>query len=597
MRNGEKGDVSIEELEEVRESINNKVDKETGKGLSTNDFTNEDKEQVKIIKKLDSVLDRNTTEKAEILKIDDCKEYRADLKIYGNSKQISDNILNLLELQVTQNACCSVISKTENELTLLSNTEEKSSHIAFQIHLESGTYYFQRKFQILGGTAVSATGQVIFYDKANNWYKIFNMQQNQENVTFDIEKEADYQLYFHLKTDKATNDSEIQVRFYDLMLNKKEIQTCKDNINVVVSNKNIAKINENDFELTSNTIRNKARNESKELARFYLKKNQTINMNLKLISKPTSETTLSSYIDNVSNTSYAFTSITTMPLNSIITRTFTATEDCEVTYKLWGNSNSDIFEFQFWAELDKITDYVEHKEQKVTFPLTENQELSGNDYLDENGIHKNDETIAFTEEQKTAYNKIKELYTYDDTTIVYSTDKVSPILQMTYGQNLTKRVKELEDEKELLKNKIQQLEQRGLIQAKATTTTYETTTAEWQKMNINLTSVSFNKNDTVFQLTDGKVKVLKDMTALISANLGLAFDSLAVGEQDFGIFVNDVEKTTTGSYKDSGKVTSLQINNFPIQLHKNDIVCLKYWGSKIGQYGYLTTTALTIEEK
>ena len=43
-------------------------------------------------------------------------------------------------------------------------------------------------------------------------------------------------------------------------------------------------------------------------------------------------------------------------LNQIYTRTYTATEDCRIKYTLWGNANSDIFEFQLWAELDDTTD-------------------------------------------------------------------------------------------------------------------------------------------------------------------------------------------------------------------------------------------------
>lgn len=392
MRNGEKGDVSIEELEEVRESINNKVDKETGKGLSTNDFTNEDKEQVKIIKKLDSVLDRNTTEKAEILKIDDCKEYRADLKIYGNSKQISDNILNLLELQVTQNACCSVISKTENELTLLSNTEEKSSHIAFQIHLEAGTYYFQRKFQILGGTAVSTTGDIILYDSANNWYEIFKIQQNQEEVTFNVEQEGDYRLHFFIKTDKATNNSEIQVRFYDLMLNKKEIQTCKDNINVVVSNKNLINTNiikaknlpvftnitSNSFtldlskgsvsSLTSVDVLFGKLDGTKQYTLSYHHKQDNLNFKpyLKFIYDDGSSggNGNSSYENDIVSVSEANKKIVGIELG-------------------WNTqSNGGIVEFSNIQLEEGIikTDYVEHKEQKVTMPLQ--TQLLEDDYLD-----------------------------------------------------------------------------------------------------------------------------------------------------------------------------------------------------------------------
>ena len=131
------------------------------------------------------------------------------------------------------------------------------------------------------------------------------------------------------------------------------------------------------------------------------------------------------------------------------------------------------------------TNYVEHQQQTVTFPLSEGQKLMKGDYLADDGIHHvrkqdtvtgttkvfedakengsymcnikeagilNGKTItfnesvtnaiveyelaeeeieAYTEEQQEAYNQLKQLTAYEEETNIYSTNEVSPIFKVT----------------------------------------------------------------------------------------------------------------------------------------------------------------------
>ncbi len=128
-------------------------------------------------------------------------------------------------------------------------------------------------------------------------------------------------------------------------------------IKAVGDNGNIAKINETDWELTeNNTIRNKARNDGKVLTEdISLKKGQTITFNCNIISNTTNATSFALYANetNVSSKTIAINN-----RKGLTTVKYTATEDCTVYYKMWGNADSETFEFQFWANMgETATNY------------------------------------------------------------------------------------------------------------------------------------------------------------------------------------------------------------------------------------------------
>lgn len=162
-----------------------------------------------------------------------------------------------------------------------------------------------------------------------------------------------------------------------------EIKTVKDNVNVVVCNANVAKINESDWILTeNNTIKNKGATGGRVLSSFFAKKGQYIYLNLKMLSKPSLSTTFTVTENGKEVGKGHFLELQNMNLNIIYTKTFKVESDSKIELKCWGNDNSDIFEFQFWAEAGEatLTDYEAHQEQAITMPVQ--QEMLQGDYFD-----------------------------------------------------------------------------------------------------------------------------------------------------------------------------------------------------------------------
>lgn len=141
------------------------------------------------------------------------------------------------------------------------------------------------------------------------------------------------------------------------------------------------------WQYTDKGIKNVSRNNGTSITRINLKKGQTVKVGLKLFSKPTASASFTGYIEGKENTNIQFNSIQNFNLNQTYTRTYTATEDCSLTYTLWGNANSDTFEFQMWAELDTLTDYEQYKEE--VYNLNIQKDMLKNDYFD---LENNKET-------------------------------------------------------------------------------------------------------------------------------------------------------------------------------------------------------------
>ena len=171
-----------------------------------------------------------------------------------------------------------------------------------------------------------------------------------------------------------------------------EIKTVKDNINVVVCNANVAKINENNWILTeNNTIKNKRKNAAVELTHFFVPKNKKLKTYIKLISKPSQDSTFTFFANGKPLNQYNFGALQNQTLNTVISKEYTALEDTTIKFVFYGNANSDIFEFQFWAEVGEatLTDYEAHQEQTITIPVQ--QEMLKEDYFywkNEKEVHK-----------------------------------------------------------------------------------------------------------------------------------------------------------------------------------------------------------------
>lgn len=392
---------NIEALEKRTTSLETKVDKHDTDIEDLQSKSQELEEDSQAFRDfLSNIMPQGEAE-GEIIKVTDSARLPCEIKIIPNDEQetseASANILDLTKLELRSSSKCTVDSKSENEITITSTAEAGVSYVRFKIKLKAGTWYFNEAFEILEGNSVADTGKI--FGHKPDWSLAFNTWQASQKVSFTLEEDTELYFSFNVKGSADETTDIIKIRFYNLMFTKEnidytpfipqkpsfeypsEIETVKNKINLKIQNKNIAPINETDWELTeNNTIKNKARNAGLDLTEFDLKKGQTVKVSIKMVSKPSVSTSFSGYVDGTNVSSFGFNWIHGFNLNQIYTRTYTATEDCRIKYTLWGNANSDIFEFQLWAELDDTTDYIVHEEQN--YELDIQQEMLAGDKID-----------------------------------------------------------------------------------------------------------------------------------------------------------------------------------------------------------------------
>ena len=136
------------------------------------------------------------------------------------------------------------------------------------------------------------------------------------------------------------------------------------------------------WQYTDKGIKNISRNNGTSITKINLKKGQTVKIGFRLFSKPTASASFTGYIEGKENNNIQFNSIQNFNLNQTYSKTYTATEDCSLTYTLWGNANSETFEFQMWAELDTLTDYEQYKEEVYNLDIQQDM-LSGDYFIKE----------------------------------------------------------------------------------------------------------------------------------------------------------------------------------------------------------------------
>lgn len=182
-------------------------------------------------------------------------------------------------------------------------------------------------------------------------------------------------------------------------------------VEIKKQNKNIMPINTEFYELTSNGIKNKSNSRGKSITEFKIKKGKTLKLCLLLFSKPSVSSTFTVYLGGREVPNMSFTELQSHELNKKYERTFTTTEDTNIIITLWGNVNKEIFEFQFWAEINNITEYTEHQEQTKILPIQKPMLRIGNTrdifikkegkWYERHFIHK----VIFNGTESWAYNK------------------------------------------------------------------------------------------------------------------------------------------------------------------------------------------------
>lgn len=291
-------------------------------------------------------------------------EYPSEIETIGNNINVFNDI-NYKGTKVT--SASDMTNKPYSEISLESN-----QYYVARIHFEDGTYATGNNFMLYGYSeskqqiATIPNGTAKLHSNATE-IKYAKIGVNATGISTHQDK-----VIKGIKIEKVSDSTGVATAYSNY---------GNGSINLKIQNKNIAPINTTDWELTeNNTIKNKAKNAGLDLTEFDLKKGQTVKVSIKMVSKPSVSTSFSGYVDGTNVSSFGFNGIHRFNLNQIYTRTYTATEDCRIKYTLWGNANSDIFEFQFWAEINDTTDYIVHEEQD--YELDIQQEMLEGDKID-----------------------------------------------------------------------------------------------------------------------------------------------------------------------------------------------------------------------
>lgn len=291
-------------------------------------------------------------------------EYPSEIETIGNNINIFNDI-NYKGTKVT--SATDIMDKPYSEISL-----EDNQYYVARVHFEDGTYATDNNFMLYGYSeskqqiATFPNGTAKLHSNATE-IKYAKIGVNATGISTHQDK-----VIKGIKIEKVSDSTGVATAYSNY---------GNGSINLKIQNKNIAPINTTDWELTeNNTIKNKAKNAGLDLTEFDLKKGQTVKVSIKMVSKPSVSTSFSGYVDGTNVSSFGFNGIHGFNLNQIYTRTYTATEDCRIKYTLWGNANSDIFEFQFWAEINDTTDYIVHEEQD--YELDIQQEMLAGDKID-----------------------------------------------------------------------------------------------------------------------------------------------------------------------------------------------------------------------
>lgn len=134
-----------------------------------------------------------------------------------------------------------------------------------------------------------------------------------------------------------------------------------------------------DWSYTERGIKNLAGNAGKRIARFDICKGQTLKLGFKLLTDVVKDTSFTVTINGKGDNSISFIGIHTFSINKIYEKSYVATENTSISVTLWGNADSEIFEFQLWAEIDELTDYKQY--EQTDYILDIQQEMLNGDYF------------------------------------------------------------------------------------------------------------------------------------------------------------------------------------------------------------------------
>ena len=425
---------------------NNKVDKVEGKGLSTEDYTTEEKQKlaglnnyndaeikqdisnikkeqitqnnnIKNLQKNDAQQDKSieALQKENTELKEECSRLRQDLNAFpsgsaegeyitlkdsadsrfnkfvlkGNSKQDSRSGKNKLNLKnIIQKSYCN-IEVQEDKLIVTPTDDNYAGFFIVECNLKAGNYYVHLNSPV-------TTFNLVFSDSENNnlvgnLYTSAPITTEQDVVQIRINMAASQRNYTLNFEDLYINEgtSDLGYEPYGAMPSPEypsEIQNVEDNLNITVCNKNFFKIlnNINRDYITVNGDNTFTINGT-------LQKNDSFVFSNMKLKKGTYTFSLGDY-SKIKNCYYNIKDINTQEEISFFNyndKNVKIDKDryLEISFVIMaGTYNNVLITPQIEAGENK-TAWIEHKEQNFIFPLSQGQKLYKGDYLAEDGIH------------------------------------------------------------------------------------------------------------------------------------------------------------------------------------------------------------------
>lgn len=381
---------------------------------SIEDIQNKDTELEAEIQELEKDIQANSiieeTEQAKSLYIPDASGARGSLTVEGNAEQETRSGKNIFDGQLEDGSINSEGEyvadnsiRSVNFIKLSANKKYCFSNDGVALTLHVILYNTEEVFQEDIGNMNNYTPTqdcCIKFWRSKSSYNKIQIEQN-DTVT-------SWEAYGAMPSPQYP--SEIKV----LETGNTEIKKTGKNIMPIL---NLG----TNWEYTDRGIKNLKSNVGSTITKINLKKGQTIKIGFKIFTKPTSSTTFTGYIDGQENGNIMFNNINNFTENQLYTKTYTATKDRRLSYQLWGNDNSDTFEFQLWAEFDTLTNYEQYKEDVYDLDIQQNM-LKGDsfDLVNSKEIH-NWKKIVFKGTEQWSF--------YDGSTApfgIYTADLVLP---------------------------------------------------------------------------------------------------------------------------------------------------------------------------
>lgn len=388
--------IKAQDMNEIKGAINENADELSS---AKDEITNQDSEIEALMKALPS-----ETQEDENINIKGTIPVKfKEFVVGGNSKQKTRSGKNLLPYPYDNIANTIIQDLEDGRLTLNGTIVENVSKNIKTFDLKAGNYKFLFNNENLPNNS---------YFYIRNQDTSATLKTNiKTNTTFTLEEDLQIRIYLILVAGtysnyemdlmilEATEEDETWEP-YGAMPSPEypsEIQNVEGNVNVSVCNKNLFNLDEfkSFFHLTEtgtneghdyvgytthteenpNFMEGQLKKNTQYTLSFYgRQKNtssqgQTSGFNIKY----TDGTSLQKFVDNNEVwTKYTITSAVNKTINNIS--------------MLWGYGGT-IWLSDIQLEEGDTTDYVEHQEQTVTFPLAQGQRLMLGDYLASDGIH------------------------------------------------------------------------------------------------------------------------------------------------------------------------------------------------------------------